>query len=98
MIRAVGFHEGDGRRTLRGVCERQPRLLTRNDCEHPVPYKNYGAFRRLAAFIHWFEAALDSLCGWVFDSLPPLWRDFVERNLDSATAANTFASDDLAKV
>jgi len=60
-----------GERTLRGICERQPHLLTRNDCEALLlPYKILMAICRV---YRWFEAAI-RLLWMVFDRPAATWR------------------------
>jgi hypothetical protein len=58
-----------GERTLRGIYERQPHQLTRNDCEALLlPYKTLlagSAAKRLGC---WFEALIHLL--WMFFERP----------------------------
>jgi len=63
-----------GERTLRGICERQPRLLTRNDCEALLlPYKILMARSAIGRVYRWFEAAI-RLLWMVFDRPAATWR------------------------
>ena len=63
-----------GGRTLRGICERQPRLLTRNDCEALLlPYKILMARSAIGRVYRWFEAAI-RLSRMVFDRPAATWR------------------------
>ena len=63
-----------GERTLRGICERQPHLLTRNDCEALLlPYKILMARSAIGRVYRWFEAAI-RLLWMVFDRPAATWR------------------------
>jgi glycosyltransferase involved in cell wall biosynthesis len=63
-----------GERTLRGICERQPHLLNRNDCEALLlPYKILMARSTIGRVYRWFEAAI-RLLWMVFDRPAATWR------------------------
>jgi glycosyltransferase involved in cell wall biosynthesis len=58
-----------GERTLRGICERQPHLLNRNDCEALLlPYKTLLAGSAIKRLGCWFEALVHLL--WMFFERP----------------------------
>src|SRR5713101_3025843 len=58
-----------GERTLRGICERQPRLLTWNDCEaFLLPYKTLLAGSAIKRLGCWSEALIHLL--WMFFERP----------------------------
>jgi hypothetical protein len=65
----LGSMKAAGERTLRGICERQPRLLTRNDCEaFLLPYKTLLAGSAIKRLGCWFEALVHLL--WMFFERP----------------------------
>src|SRR4029077_17654316 len=70
----LGSMKAAGERTLRGICERQPRQLTRNDCEALLlPYKILMARSAIGRVYRWFEAAI-RLWWIVFDRPAATWR------------------------
>ena len=65
----LGSMKAAGERTLRGICERQPRQLTRNDCEaFLLPYKTLLAGSAIKRLGCWFEALVHLL--WMFFERP----------------------------
>ena len=70
----LGSMKAAGERTLRGICERQPRQLTRNDCEALLlPYTILMARSAIGRVYRWFEAAI-RLLWMVFDRPAATWR------------------------
>ncbi len=58
-----------GEQTLREICARQPRLLTRNDCEALLlPFKTFLAGSKIKRLGCWFEALIHLL--WMFSERP----------------------------
>jgi len=65
----LGSMKAAGECTLRGICERQPRQLTRNDCEaFLLPYKTLLAGSAIKRLGCWFEALVHLL--WMFFERP----------------------------